>query len=88
MNEQRDCRGLINSLSDYLDGELDAHLCEELERHLKDCEDCRVVVNTLRKTIDLYHAHAGEEPLPEDVRSRLYHRLDLTDFLDRHANQP
>jgi hypothetical protein len=39
-----------------------------------------VVVDTLRKTVLLYHA-LPEEPLPEAVAERLFRRLDLEDFL-------
>jgi anti-sigma factor RsiW len=43
------CRQVIDKISDYLDGELDPELVRELERHLKHCEDCRVVVDTTRE---------------------------------------
>lgn len=79
MNAQHDCQLLLSSISDYVDGDLRQELCAELERHLSECENCRVVVNTLRKTIDLYHVTAAEETLPEDVRSRLFYRLELND---------
>jgi anti-sigma factor RsiW len=77
---QHNCRDLLESLSDYVDGELSENLCAELERHLHDCDNCRIVVDTLQKTIDLYHAERVPEPLPLDVRDRLFHRLDLDDF--------
>jgi anti-sigma factor RsiW len=77
---QQNCRELLASLSDYVDGELSENLCAELERHLVKCENCRIVVDTLQKTIDLYHEERVPEPLPLDVRDRLYHRLDLDDY--------
>ena len=42
-----------------------------------------VVIDTLEKTVYLYHATAKQEQpsVPEDVKERLYKRLDLTDFL-------
>lgn len=76
------CRHLLDTLSDYLDGELSAELCRELERHLSDCENCRVVVDTLRKTIELYRETVAEPQLPPDVRLRLFHRLDLEEYLE------
>lgn len=64
------CDELISKLSDYLDGELDSALAEPLIRHLEHCEDCRLVVDTTRKTIQIC---CGTEPtpLPPDVRKRL-----------------
>lgn len=60
----------MHELSDYLDGELDAALVQDLERHLEHCDDCRIVVDTTRKTIELY-CNSEPLPLPADVRQRL-----------------
>ncbi len=81
MNETHHCNQLIEMISDYVDGELAPKLCQELERHIKDCNNCQIVVNTLRKTIDLYKDTAVNEVLPEEIRQRLFYRLDLEDFL-------
>ncbi len=75
------CRQLLSTLGDYVDGTLSAELCSELERHMKDCPRCRIVVNTLKKTIELYQETDEDTPLPEDVRERLYLRLNLEDYL-------
>lgn len=76
------CEGLLGSLSDYIDGDLGAELCREIEKHISECENCRIVVDTTRKTIDLVHTSAEEgSALPEDVRSRLFKRLSLEDYL-------
>ncbi len=80
-----DCGVILQSLSDYVDGELSPELCTELERHLHSCENCRIVVNTLRKTIELYHETAAEAQLPGDVRQRLFLRLNLDDFLNQRT---
>jgi anti-sigma factor (TIGR02949 family) len=71
MEPKHDCQHLLGELSEYVDGELRGELCAELERHLSDCENCRIVVDTLRKTIYLVHASAESESVPDDVRERL-----------------
>ena len=78
-----DCSHLLGSLSEYVDGALEEQLCAEIERHVAGCEDCRVVIDTLEKTIYLYHATAEKEPpvVPDDVKARLYKRLNLEDFI-------
>jgi len=71
------CQELLGQLSDYVDGELEAALCSELEAHLTDCPDCRIMVDTVRKTITLYHTQAADS-LPSDVQDRLYRVLELS----------
>lgn len=70
------CREMLEQLSSYIDGELPAALCVELEAHLAECPDCRVMVDTMRKTIVLYRAQSPGE-LPADVKHRLYRVLKL-----------
>jgi hypothetical protein len=78
------CRSLLNSLSDYVDGSLGEQLCEEIEHHVAECQNCHVVVDTLRKTISLYHESAAEGgQVPVVVRQRLYRALNLEDYI-RH----
>lgn len=77
---QESCKELLSTLGDYVDGDLSPELCLELERHMKNCQRCRVVVDTLRKTVELYHETAEETHLPADVRQRLFMRLNLEDY--------
>jgi predicted anti-sigma-YlaC factor YlaD len=81
MDHKDSCRSLLKSLSDYVDGTLGEQLCDDIERHLANCEDCRIVVDTLRKTIYLVHANSEPKPVPADVRKRLFHHLDLDEYL-------
>jgi anti-sigma factor (TIGR02949 family) len=75
------CRKVIQQLSEFLDGELEPGLAEQLSRHLEHCEDCKLVVNTTRKTIEIY---CNTEPmdLPPAVRERL--ERALADRLREH----
>lgn len=75
-----DCGHLLGELSAYLDGDAEPKICAEIERHLRDCEDCRVVIDTLRKTVSLYHTQP-EVRLSAAARSRLYAALDLEPYL-------
>jgi RNA polymerase sigma-70 factor (ECF subfamily) len=47
------CRRIFAALSEYLDGELPASDCRELERHLKGCEPCLAFLATLKTTIEV-----------------------------------
>ncbi len=79
MMDQDACQHLLGQLSDYVDGELGQAMCEEIERHLSDCPNCRVVVDTLGKTVALYRTQ-GQDPVPNDVQERLYMVLNLGSF--------
>lgn len=74
------CAHLLGDLSAFLDGEASAEICDEINRHLSDCGDCRVVIDTLRKTVLLYR-ELPKPPLPSEMREWLYEKLDLTKFL-------
>ena len=79
-HEHGECRDLLKNLSDYVDGDLDETLCIEIEHHMAECDNCRVVVDTLRKTVLLYRA-LPPEPMPEEVEARLFRRLELSEYL-------
>ncbi len=83
MNEKTECVHLLASLSEYVDGTLDESLCAKIEAHIAECEDCRVVVDTLRKMIYIVRSERKTaECVPEDVKTRLYKRLSLERFLN------
>ncbi len=73
------CDDLIAQLSDYIDGELEDELCAELEAHLGNCQDCKALFDTTRKTVILYRRHYQESqvPLSDDVMARLRQALDM-----------
>jgi anti-sigma factor RsiW len=68
------CQAVIRELSNFIDGELDGAMMLELERHLNDCADCRLVIDQTKKTINIF---CDCEPieLPSEVRNRLHEAL-------------
>jgi anti-sigma factor RsiW len=68
------CKKVILELTSYLDGVLDSTMRIDLEQHLSRCTDCRLVVDTTRKTIQIF-CNSEPVPLPEDVRTRLHNAL-------------
>lgn len=81
MARDQHCLDLLASLSDYVDGELPQGLCDEIEKHMSECENCRIVVDTLRKTVYLYRSASPVDSVPEAIRRRLYRRLDLDEYI-------
>lgn len=70
------CKKLIAQLSLFLDNELDPALCVQLEEHLAICPYCRVVVDTTKKTLTLFH-DAPRESVPAIARQHLIEVLGL-----------
>lgn len=79
--EHEHCLELLSSLGEYVDGTLSQDLCSMLEGHLKNCQRCRIVVNTLKKTVELYQETDADPAIPDDVRRRLFLKLNLDDYL-------
>jgi anti-sigma factor RsiW len=80
------CHHLLEELGEYLDGEAAAATCAEIERHLAECENCRAVVDTLRKTITLYR-DLPPPALSEAARARLYKTLNLSNLYVEHTEE-
>lgn len=76
------CAQLQAQLPDYLDGEARAEICRAIEAHLADCENCRIVIDTLKKMIALYRAAPCNE-VPREVHARLVRVLNLDELLPR-----
>ncbi len=68
------CKSVISELSNYLDGELELAAKRQLEQHLVDCQECNLVVNQTKLTVDIF---CDSEPvaLPPDVQTRLHEAL-------------
>ena len=82
MKNNLNCGAFLEEISDYVDGVAGEALCAEIEQHMAGCDDCRIVVDTLKKTIYLYHETSSVKTvIPTDVRERLFHRLNLEDFI-------
>jgi anti-sigma factor RsiW len=68
------CQRVFRELSNYIDGDLDPVLRVELEVHLTVCQNCCLVVDQTKKTIELF-CDSELVPLPEDVRSKIHAAL-------------
>ena len=64
------CTDFLAKLTDYFDGQIDPDLLAEVKQHLGTCHHCEVVVDTTRKTIDVYRGHQPYE-FPEDLSLRM-----------------
>jgi anti-sigma factor RsiW len=64
-----ECRHVLASVSAYLDGDLEAAVCDSIEAHCRGCLGCAEVVAGLRETVGLCR-EAGAKSVPDEVRRR------------------
>jgi anti-sigma factor RsiW len=65
------CKKLLTEVSNYLDGELDPSLRMELEAHAQRCPKCYVIIDSTRKTVQIF-----KECGPYDVSPALHARIE------------
>jgi anti-sigma factor RsiW len=60
----------MQELNDYLDEAVDVEVRRKIEVHISECPNCFVILDTTRKTIQVYK---GMQPqvLPTEVQTRL-----------------
>lgn len=68
------CNDFLKEMTDYLDGTANVSVRLELEEHLHWCHDCFVVMNTTKKTIEIYRDNQIYE-LPENLRVKLHEAI-------------
>jgi anti-sigma factor RsiW len=69
------CLDLLAELSSYIDGELSAARCRQIERHLEACPCCDHLAARLRRAV-LVCRQAGQRQLPRAVRQRARERVE------------
>jgi predicted anti-sigma-YlaC factor YlaD len=74
--EGSDCGKIRDLLNEILDEELAADVYDDVARHLHDCPDCTLHVDSVKKVIRLYREAGKREP-PVDIK------IDLEDVLAR-----
>jgi anti-sigma factor (TIGR02949 family) len=65
-----DCEQVLEQLSEFLDHDAREELCRAIEKHLEQCRDCQLYVDSVRKTIILYQNDQKIE-VPMQVSKRL-----------------
>jgi anti-sigma factor RsiW len=64
------CREVVELVTGYLDGALEAREAEAFERHLSICEGCTAYVDQMRTTVDTV-GRIREGDVPPETRERL-----------------
>ena len=66
-----DCKQITELLSEYLDNDLPADSCQEMERHIQNCRECVEFVNGLKESIRLCREYRlADKPTPLTVETK------------------
>lgn len=65
------CTEFLAILDDVIDESIASQTRAEIETHLRKCGHCEVVLDTTRKTIEIYRCHEVYE-MPAGVSERLH----------------
>ena len=68
------CHDYIDNLNDFLDGELDEALCQDIQKHIGECKNCRIMVDSMKMTVTLCR-EGKEEQLPPALENKLNNLL-------------
>jgi anti-sigma factor RsiW len=69
------CRGLLEQLSRYIDGDLAGVERRTITMHLRRCPCCAELAHRLERTVETCR-EAGHRRLPSDVRARARARIE------------
>ena len=69
------CRQFLEELNAFLDDSADIKFRAELNQHVSECPNCWVVVDTTKKTIEVYKG-MDPTPIPEPMRAKLMVALE------------
>ena len=64
-------------ICDQLGSDIDQDACEELQRFMEECPECRVYMDSVTKMVKMYRKCDKEKDLPEEVSTRLFEVLNL-----------
>ena len=64
------CKDFLNELNDYLDEAVGPDVRQQLQAHVNECPSCWVVVDTTKRTIQVYKGQQAQE-IPADIHDRL-----------------
>ena len=68
---------LLDILNNKLGEDIDNTTVQDLADHIKQCEDCKMDVDTIQQTIKIVRSGDFEVLLPQNVSKRLFKVLGL-----------
>ncbi|MCU0240868.1 MAG: RNA polymerase sigma factor [Vicinamibacteria bacterium] len=81
VTQPRGCPNIVPIFSQYIEGEIGARVCTDMQRHLKACPHCQSACDSLRKTLDLCQA-SPRAAVPRETQEAI--KRDIRKFVAEH----
>lgn len=69
------CKQFLGELNDFLDDSVSEETKADWQRHVNACPNCFVIVDTTKKTLQVFKGSEVKE-IPPDVEARLMRALE------------
>lgn len=69
------CTEVLDRVSSYLDGELEAPVIAKIRQHLDECRPCFEEYGLDKLVKQLVHKHCGNDRVPEALRAKVLIRI-------------
>jgi hypothetical protein len=74
---------IYKQICDFMGEDLDAPVCKEVAEHLEKCPNCKVYLDTVKKTVTICQGTEKKEEMPEDIKNRLFKVLNIANLSAR-----
>ncbi len=75
--EKGNCKKTLTGMSEYVDNDLKGAGKKSLESHLANCKSCMAVLNTLKKTIEIFRVSTPRmsKSMAQEVRQGIKRQI-------------
>jgi anti-sigma factor (TIGR02949 family) len=70
------CKEFLQELNEYLDETIDPETKKHWQEHVDECPNCYVIVDTTRKTLQVFKG-MQEQEVPDEIRRRVWTAIEL-----------
>lgn len=71
---------VYKQICDFMGEDLNTPVCKEVAEHLESCPNCKVYLDTVKKTVTICQETEKEKEIPQDIKNRLFKVLNIGDL--------
>ncbi len=68
---------IIKQVQEQLGKDIDQTILEDVAKHMEECPDCKIYVDSVQETVKIYKVTESEQTIPNEVSDRLFKVLNL-----------